>query len=265
MAKKKRIFLVEDVLSVRKAYKSALELEGYSVTAAADVAEALHILEEQTFHVALVDIMLDGEKNTSNRDGVKIIARMNELNEGTLIIPVTGQRQKSFVRDSFKELGVFDFLDKNEDLDQKGWDYAISRIEAAISQSELDDTPEWSDLINTVLLPDEEKTFVSNVSVVTGGAHFDVLKRTLCAAVREFQPLVGKRGISQSFSLDRDADEVVGEFWSKSHRRAVKFILRKAHVPGREADSIPELFLRKKSKLALAVVPLDGVPRNSFL
>lgn len=265
MAKKKRILLVEDVNSVQKAYKSSLELEGYSVTIASDLGEALDILNERTFHVALVDIMLDGEKNESNRDGVKIISKINELNEGTLIIPVTGQRQKSFVRDSFKDFGVFDFLDKHEDIDQKGWEYAVSRIEAAISQSELDDTPEWTDLIDSFLLPGEEQSFVARVAQITGGVPFDILRRTLCAAVREFQPLIGLPGVSETFVISVGGEEVVGDFWSKSHGQAVRFLFRRSQSRPSEAAMQSELFLRKKGKLELSVLPIIGSNRSNFL
>lgn len=264
MAKKKRVLLVEDVASSRKAYKSRLELEGYSVTAAANLEDAKAAVDARTFHVALVDIMLDGPKNTANRDGVEVIKHINNLDEGTLVIPLTGQGQKSFVRDTFKELGVFDFLDKHEDITTKGWDFAVSRIEAAISRSELDDTPEWSDFVKNTLHPEEEQVLVSNVSALTDGVKFEIFTRLLSAAIREFQPLVGVPGGDSAFSLNQAEDCVTGEFWSKSHGRAVSIQIRKASNGNGEPIKDADLFVRTKSKVSVAVRPLEGKKRMDF-
>ncbi len=264
MAKKKRVFLVEDIETTRDAFRDRLELEGYSVVTAIDLPSAADVLNRTTFHVALVDIMLDGAKNTANRDGVEVIRHLNSLGEGTMIIPLTGQDKRSFVRDSFKDYGVFDFLDKHEDITVKGWEFAIGRIEAAISRSELDDTPAWSDIVQTVLFPEEEQVLVNNVNTVTGGTKFDILERTLCAAIREFQPLVGKSGVSSAFNLNETGDQIVGEFWSKSHGKPVRFVISgsKQNVPV-PTDS-NELFYRKKAKLSIMVHSLDGFERSDF-
>lgn len=263
MAKKKRILLVEDVESTRKSYKSRLEFEGYHVETASGLGDATDIINLRTFHVALVDIMLDGGKNHSNRDGVQIIKKINSLQEGTLIIPITGQEKRSFVRDTFKDYSVFDFIDKHEDVENKGWEFVIGRIEAAIARSELDDAPEWADLMQKVLHPDEEKLLVDNVLRLDKGIKFELLQKMLCTAVREFQPLVGEIGVTKAFEYDGVRNVVSGRFWSKAVGHAIEMELCRAQKQA-EGESVErEVFYRAKGKLCVRVKE-SAMARNDF-
>lgn len=264
MARKRRILLLEDVRSVRQSYVSTLELEGYEVVAVGSLKEALDVLKERTFHIALVDIMLDGPKNTSNRDGVKAIEHINKMDEGTFVIPLTGQDTRSFVRDSFKTHEVADFLDKKEDIADKGWAFAIDRIEKALSKSELDDTPEWGDLSKSVFFNDEEQQFVSNVGKVCGRVPFDLLRRLFCSSIRQFQPLVGKPGLGANFRYDNAQNCLLGEFWSKAVGSGVEFIVRKPQKGEEDEFSTRTLFYRRKGNLEVLVQKTDS-KRDQFL
>jgi CheY-like chemotaxis protein len=265
MAKKKRILLVEDIKSTRETFQSSLELDGYDVTTAGNLKEALAIIQRKNFHVALVDIMLDGEKKTANRDGVEVIKQIHRLNEGTQVIPLTGQDSRTFVSDSYTELGVADFIDKIQGIKAHGWKYAQKKIELAMSRSEIDDAPSWDDLMKNFLLPKEEPLFVDHVARATDGAPFDLLRRTLCSAVRQFQPLIGEVGAVQAFHLDKARNEVIGRFWSKSHGCGVEFVIRKPTTTDPVGGERKQLFERSKGKLEIVVHELSEAERSDFL
>jgi len=263
MSKKKRVLLVEDIRSTRETFESSLELEGYDVTAVANLKDAIDAVNQRNFHVALVDIMLDGKKKTANRDGVEVIKRIHQLDEGTHVIPLTGQDSRTFVRDSFAELGVFDFIDKVQHIEVHGWEYAQKIIDLAISRSEIDDEPAWDDVLKGVLLPSEEPMFVDYVSKVTNGAPFDLLRRSLCSAIRQLQPMKGLNGAVQSFELVDDA--VVGRFWSKAHGVGVKIIVRKPSKDPTPQEGIRQLFGRTKGKLELVVHVCEEAQRSDYV
>ena len=259
-----RILLVEDIPNTRESYTDLLEEVGFSVVSVGDLPEALSALDRVTFHVALVDIMLAGEKNTVNRDGVIVINRIAELDEGTKAIPLTGQDKRSFVRDAFKEMAVFDFLDKTEDIGGKGWDYALGIIEKAIAECEIDDTPSWSELSGPVFAPGEEQGFVSMVTHRIPGAKLDVLQQQLPNCVRKIQPLRANTTDDVRFHWDEEKDAVVGEFWSKSYGNRVWIVID-------NGDPILEEFggaiisSRGKGKLRISAILSDDGVRDEFI
>lgn len=56
-----RILIVDDEASIRLLYSQELMDEGYEVDAAGTIAEALELLKEKTYEVALLDIKLKNE------------------------------------------------------------------------------------------------------------------------------------------------------------------------------------------------------------
>lgn len=264
MSRKKRILLVEDIRSTRETFQSSLELEGYDVTAVENLKQAMKVIDVQNFHVALVDIMLDGKKKTANRDGVEIINRLHQQDEGTLVIPLTGQDSRTFVRDSFAELGVFDFIDKVQHLEVHGWEYAQKIIDLALSRSEIDDEPAWEEIVKNVLLPREEPIFVDQVARATDGAPFDLLRRSMCSAVRQLQPLKCIVGTANSFDFNLDENAVVGHFWSKAHGCGVKMLIRKPQKDAEPVTQGRQLFGRTKGKLELVVYSCPGAKRDDY-
>jgi DNA-binding response OmpR family regulator len=101
----KRILIIEDNQMVVKSLHYKLSREGYQVTAAEDGREALKILDEQSFHLILTDLMLPFI------NGNQIIQHIKEKYPSTPIIVLSTSRQESIIMDAFN-LGVDDFITK---------------------------------------------------------------------------------------------------------------------------------------------------------
>ncbi|MDC0261778.1 response regulator, partial [Planctomycetaceae bacterium] len=70
------ILLVEDEEIIRKSLSEYLSGEGYFLTSAGTVEEALELARKQDFDVAICDVQLpDG-------DGVQLLTRMRQINSG---------------------------------------------------------------------------------------------------------------------------------------------------------------------------------------
>ena len=109
---KKRILVIEDIDSLRESLVDLLETSNFNVSSAGNLDEAFELIEKRTFDVALIDIMLQGEEDLANQDGLKIMGKLNKKNEGTVLIAVTGQHQPHIVRDILKRYNAYDYIDK---------------------------------------------------------------------------------------------------------------------------------------------------------
>lgn len=93
-----RILLVEDDLDVRMMMEHVLVGAGYAVTTTESVANALALLDNQPFHLVLVDVKLvDGS-------GLDVAQRAQELGVKTLVVTAYGLQ---LPRDSLER---FDYL-----------------------------------------------------------------------------------------------------------------------------------------------------------
>src|SRR5664280_3648079 len=109
-----RVLVVEDIAIARESYVANLELsDQYRVDAAADLASAEMAIDVCAYHVAVVDIMLAGPRDVSNRDGVKVARRLQRLAEGTRVVMLSAQRSETeLVGDLLQDYGVFKYIDK---------------------------------------------------------------------------------------------------------------------------------------------------------
>jgi CheY-like chemotaxis protein len=91
MDKKYKFLVVEDEDMQREAITMYLRNKGHLVHDAANLSSAVAYLNRRTYHVALIDIMLAGMEDQANRDGLKVLDKLNELNEGTIPIIMSVQ------------------------------------------------------------------------------------------------------------------------------------------------------------------------------
>lgn len=101
------ILIIDDEENLRRLLARVVELEGYTVTQAASVKEALKILERDAFQVVISDVKLpDG-------NGVELTARIRQEFPGTEIIVLTAY---GTIEDGVRAIknGAFDYLTKGE-------------------------------------------------------------------------------------------------------------------------------------------------------
>jgi DNA-binding response OmpR family regulator len=80
-----RILLVDDNESVRESLKAVLEFSEFSVKTAANVAEAIHLIDTETFDVLLSDLHLPGAG-----DGFTIVSAMRHSQPDAITLLFTG-------------------------------------------------------------------------------------------------------------------------------------------------------------------------------
>lgn len=107
-----KILIIEDSTRWQGIFQDLLEDEGYFVQIAANYADAMNKLDRQAFHVAIVDIRLS-ETDETNVEGMRVLEKIVERNDGTSTIIVSGYGTLELSREAFKKYSAFDFLEKD--------------------------------------------------------------------------------------------------------------------------------------------------------
>src|SRR5437660_1332521 len=87
-----RILIVEDIEDMREVWRAVFERADYRADGAATAEAAQRAIDRCTYHVALVDIMLAGRDDVSDRSGVKVLKYLRDLAEGTRALVLSGQK-----------------------------------------------------------------------------------------------------------------------------------------------------------------------------
>jgi CheY-like chemotaxis protein len=112
MQNKVNILVVDDSPSWCSIYEEALADGECCVRIATNLVSALDALNQMFFHVAIVDIRLD-MNDRYNAEGLDVLQRIWELNEGTFAIVSSGHATVDMLP-SFRAYGIFDFVAKAE-------------------------------------------------------------------------------------------------------------------------------------------------------
>lgn len=119
------VLIVDDQPNWRELFSDLLEDE-YEVTGAGNYEEALRALDQDPpLCVAVVDVRLD-DKDPANEDGLRLIERINQRKAGTKTVIVTGYPAIRTVRKAFRDLKVFEYIEKYPE-DGKGFDMKTFR------------------------------------------------------------------------------------------------------------------------------------------
>jgi CheY-like chemotaxis protein len=107
-----KVLIVDDVPRWQGVFSDLLSQE-HDVTIADNYTDALNMLrnQEPPFHLAIIDIVLD-ECNTKNEDGLRLIEELRKMARYPEVIVVTGYSTMARTRRAFKQLAVFDYVEK---------------------------------------------------------------------------------------------------------------------------------------------------------
>ncbi len=115
MSPHRSVLIVEDEQIIRSTLREFLAGEGYDVAEAGRVDQALQLVRQRDFHVAVCDVQLpDG-------DGVALLRNVHKINPSTFVLIITAYATVENVVEAFKA-GAFDYLVKPvifEDLSHK--------------------------------------------------------------------------------------------------------------------------------------------------
>src|SRR5260221_571209 len=99
----KRILVVDDEPNVRLNYRITLDVEGYEVKEASDAKEAIQLLHDQLFDLAILDLRMPGT------DGLELLRLIREEGVPTPAVIITAYSDVPNAVRAMK-LGAIDFL-----------------------------------------------------------------------------------------------------------------------------------------------------------
>src|SRR5690349_11214120 len=108
---KGRILIVDDEMVVRDSLGKWFTSEGYSARPAAGAREALEILQQMQFDIALIDIKMPG------MDGMELQSRLKEADPDLTVIIMTGYASVDTAVQALKH-GAYDYITKPVDPDE---------------------------------------------------------------------------------------------------------------------------------------------------
>jgi CheY-like chemotaxis protein len=230
------VLVVDDSPSWCAIYREALGDAAYSVRVASNLAQAFDCLNQQFFHVAVVDIRLDND-DRDNVQGIEVLQRIWELNEGTTAIVSSGHATADMLP-AFMSYGVFDFVAKRESspddlarqyksagfikgtIDKAGsLDDSLRRIEQAVLEAQRVST--------------SHKWLVSPFRVFKGLAARSVQTSLRGSGLVELRPFLGSltrplypwlHGADGAMAVTDDAGDILaieGYLWSRGLGRPV--------------------------------------------
>jgi DNA-binding NtrC family response regulator len=100
-----RILIVDDETNVRLNFRITLEMEGYEIFEAGSAEQALDVLAERSFALAILDMRMPG------MDGLELLAKMRESGNNVPAMFVTACGHVPRAVEAMK-LGAIDFLQK---------------------------------------------------------------------------------------------------------------------------------------------------------
>jgi ActR/RegA family two-component response regulator len=135
MSEAKRVLVVDDEVSWLSLLQSELEDE-FEVEGVSGYRQAVEALDEaqSPFHLVVADISLRG--GGFDQDGMDLVEKIREFTPFTSVIIVTGYPSVSTIKRAFKELDVFDYIEKypgqGEEFSSEGF---LERSRRAVAEA----------------------------------------------------------------------------------------------------------------------------------
>ena len=104
-----KILLTDDEEEMQHLLAQAFEKDGYEVIAAYDGNEALNIIQQESFDLAIIDIKMPG------RNGIEILKALKEKNPDTEVLIITGHASLETAIESVR-YGAYDYVEKPFDI-----------------------------------------------------------------------------------------------------------------------------------------------------
>ncbi len=102
---KGKILWVDDEIELLRPHIMFLEERGYSVTPATNADDAIHLLEENTFDLVLLDEMMSG------KDGLAALVEIKEMNPSLPVVMITKNEEESLMEEAIGSK-IDDYLTK---------------------------------------------------------------------------------------------------------------------------------------------------------
>jgi DNA-binding NtrC family response regulator len=130
------VLVVDDEEPFRRLLKKELTRKGYSVEVASDGSEALRLLNDKSFDVILLDVVMPGI------DGISLMKKLKEDSGTPAIIVLTGKATVETAVEAMKN-GAYDYLTKPYKLDElvividRAYEYSRLSVKSKLLEQEL--------------------------------------------------------------------------------------------------------------------------------
>lgn len=166
MNKKIKLLIIEDDNHINKLLSEMLLNEGYTVKQAYSGPEGLIYLEQEPWHMVLLDLMLPG------KSGEELLGDIRKRMTVPVII-ISAKEERSIKIDMLK-LGADDFISKPFDIEE-----VLARIESNLRRYiEFSEYDNGKDIVNykeISLNKDTREVFVNENNVILTAREFDIL------------------------------------------------------------------------------------------
>jgi DNA-binding NtrC family response regulator len=195
---KGRILIVDDELVVRDSLGKWFTSEGYTARPANGAREALEVIQQAEYDIALIDIKMPG------MDGMELQARLKEADPDLTVIIMTGYASVDTAVQALKR-GAYDYITKPVDPDElshlvaNALEHKRVRHEVARLREDLQEMAPSSDLIGRSPAMKKVAELIEMVApteatvLITGesGTGKEVVARAIHASgPRRFMPMV---------------------------------------------------------------------------
>jgi ActR/RegA family two-component response regulator len=212
---KRRILVVEDVPDLSDSYKFHLERAGFLVDIVDRKIDAIDALKAKIYDVALVDLQL--KDDITHKGGIDVLDAMNDLNDGTVAIVVSGTHEIQESIASYRR-GIADFIMKG-DIRSKD---LIAPIDKALATHRRPHFGDFPSLSAYLAAPQVTPIWEGHVEP-TIGCGYQNLHKLLWGSLQPYLPLIRKKDGSPSLLMDKGRRAVAGLFWSKNIGSAIWF------------------------------------------
>lgn len=264
---KKRILVVEDrkdVLDQLVNWIKRIELDGDDelvIDQAMTKLEALEKIRYNSYHVAMLDIMLTDSKH--DESGLEVQAKIAESKEGTQCVIMSASSDHMVPIKAFRG-GILDYFDKSRDMDYpETW---TSTVKKGLYLCKL---PLWGtqlDLIHFLALPQKPAPFWDHRVQQATGVSIQDLPKIFDTMLTRYLPLLPPK--DQDTVINVSDSGVFGEFWSKALGHPIYISLspkNAAAIPPKSEYSVEIIQQREKGAVGLVVWNIvDGRLREHY-
>lgn len=159
-----KVLVADDDRAIRESLTTALELNGYQVTACADGVEALAAFRSDRPDVLVLDVMMPGV------DGLGVCRVLRAEGDRTPILMLTA-RVETADRVAGLDAGADDYVPKPYDIDE-----VLARLRALLRRAET--TPTGDDLVvgDVRLSPTSRRAWRADREIELSKTEFDLLE-----------------------------------------------------------------------------------------
>jgi ActR/RegA family two-component response regulator len=261
MSRKTAILVVEDrPILIDEVYKEAFSTIDAEVDYASNKYEALEKVKCKTYDVAFIDIMLSDD--ISDRGGVEVVKYLNQLNEGTSMIVVSGTEDIKVAINTYNA-GIMDFMHKNPPPIDKD---ILDRLNKALAcKKNINYFGRFSTL--TAYLAAPELVYSWEMAIMSHlGVGYNTINNALWEVLERMFPIMRKKS-GCSFTMNNQPHALIGSFWSKGLGKPIWISIAGQNneliSPPQEAIQ-EEIYKHQKGKIFVGIWTMTGIRRDDY-